>query len=175
SVGAPFNMSSIHSYKGVKGKSWSYAVKAGDKISDELELADFEAGVYDLRISGPNGFYRQFKGNLDHPEIEVNVYPEIIGIVTKKQYGNLVFSMENKGVLDLKFILKDNKYQATDQLVKVKGKSSKEIKLNVSKHANWYDFSLLVEGYSLFEQRYAGKIETGEITTTDPFMGGIVG
>jgi phospholipase C len=35
----------------------------------------------------------------------------------------------------------------------------------------WYDFSVLVKGHEGFEKRYAGRIETGRDSISDPYMG----
>jgi hypothetical protein len=48
------------------------------------------------------------------------------------------------------------------------------IPLNLSGTFNWYDLSVKVEGYQNFEERFAGRVETGLITKTDPLMGGVV-
>jgi phospholipase C len=36
----------------------------------------------------------------------------------------------------------------------------------------WYDFSVFIQGNDRFERRYAGHIETGRPSISDPFMGG---
>jgi phospholipase C len=35
----------------------------------------------------------------------------------------------------------------------------------------WYDFSVRVQGHEGFEKRYAGRIETGRDSISDPQMG----
>ncbi|MEP6466727.1 MAG: hypothetical protein ABJB05_10500, partial [Parafilimonas sp.] len=37
----------------------------------------------------------------------------------------------------------------------------------------WYDFSVVVEGNNVFEKRYAGHIETGKESKSDPAMAGV--
>lgn len=49
----------------------------------------------------------------------------------------------------------------------------KEILLDLSASHGWYDFSVLVEGADAFEERFAGKVETGAIGKTDPLLGAI--
>jgi len=43
--------------------------------------------------------------------------------------------------------------------------------LNLQKSYGWYDFSIFVKGFPEFERRYAGHVETGNPSYTDPFMG----
>jgi phospholipase C len=170
-VGAPFNVNTIAKFKGVAGKTWAYAVKAGDVLKDSIKLDDFDNEVYDLTISGPNGFYRHFVGGKKNPSIVVKAYPEQGGLVSKKLTGTLVFAIENKGAGLVTLQIVDNKYKSGSKTVTIKPKSSTNISFNLAKNANWYDFSIVQAGNTTFKHRYAGKIETGEITQTDPYMG----
>lgn len=170
-VGAPFNMNTISSFKGVKGKIWAYAVKAGDTLKDSINLEDFDNEVYDLAINGPNGFYRHFVGSKKNAQLVVKAYPEQSGLINKKLTGNIVFAIENQSTEVFTIQVVDNKYKAAAKNLKIQGKSSTNVLMNLSKNSNWYDFSILITGNLIFKHRYAGKIETGEITTTDPFMG----
>ncbi|WP_231458605.1 MULTISPECIES: phosphocholine-specific phospholipase C [unclassified Pedobacter] len=170
-VGAPFNMNTILKYKGVIGKYWAYAVKSGDVLKDTISLDDFDNGIYDLAISGPNGFYRNFKGNAKNPNINVLAKPEITGTIAKKTSGNLVLSFENKGTTPADIQIIDNKYKSQPKTLSLKLKSTASITLNLAKSGNWYDFSIVQVGNKIFKQQYAGKIENGMITQTDPYMG----
>ncbi len=38
-------------------------------------------------------------------------------------------------------------------------------------NGGWYDYSILVDGAGSFEKRYAGRVETGKESTSDPAMG----
>ncbi|WP_316735612.1 phosphocholine-specific phospholipase C [Pedobacter aquatilis] len=170
-VGAPFNMNTILKYKGVIGKTWAYAVKCGDIIRDKISIDDFDNGIYDFAINGPNGFYRNFKGNNKNPNLIIYAKPEITGTISKKVSGNLIFYFENIGSSTLNIQIIDNKYNNQTKTVSLKPKSSINIILNLSKNGNWYDFSIIQTGNSVFKQQYAGKIENGRITETDPYMG----
>jgi len=170
-VGAPFNMNTIAKFKGVAGKTWAYAVKPGDVLIDSIKLDDFDNEVYDLMVSGPNGFYRHFTGGKKNPSIVVKAYPEQGGLISKKLTGALVFAVENKGTSSVTLQIVDNKYKSGSKTVTIKPKSSTNISFNLAKNANWYDFSIVQTGNTTFKHRYAGKIETGEITQTDPYMG----
>lgn len=170
-VGAPFNMTTKASYKGVAGKNWAYAVKAGDLIQESIPLDDFDLGAYDLAITGPNGFYRHFAGNQNNPRINIKAYPEQTGLVTKKRSGNLVFALENKSNAILTIQIIDNKYKAAKISITLEPKVITKVVLNLSKNGNWYDFSIVQPDYTMFKHRFAGKIETGEVTITDPYMG----
>ena len=49
-----------------------------------------------------------------------------------------------------------------------------EIALDLSRSYGWYDFSVRLEGFNRFERRYAGHVETGVPSFSDPHMGGVV-
>src|SRR4029078_6501639 len=71
SAGAPFNIYAPGRFKGEEVETWSYAVKAGDAITETWNTGDFENDTYHLRLYGPNGFYREFRGNQKDPELEI--------------------------------------------------------------------------------------------------------
>jgi len=174
-VGAPFTMNTIAAFKGVGGKVWAYAVKAGDTLTDKIAIEDFDNEVYDFRITGPNGFYRHFAGSKRNPPISIKARAEQNGLMAKKLTGNLVFTIENKGITSLSIEIVDNKYKTPTRNVKIKPKSTAKVLFSLTKSANWYDFSVIQPENVLFKHRYAGKLETGEITITDPYMGNALG
>jgi phospholipase C len=69
----------------------------------------------------------------------------------------------------------DNAYKSSDIIKEIAGttKNTKTI-ISASTHAGWYDFSVFVEGNNLFEKRYAGRVETGKHSISDPVMGGTI-
>jgi phospholipase C len=48
------------------------------------------------------------------------------------------------------------------------------VPLDQSKTFGWYDVSIRIKGNNTLERRYAGKVETGKETFTDPMMGRVV-
>jgi phospholipase C len=53
------------------------------------------------------------------------------------------------------------------------GKSGTE-QWSLSRIRGWYDLTVTVEGHSQFEHRYAGHLENGEDSISDPGMGGLL-
>ena len=49
----------------------TYAVRAGDTMQESFPLSLFTGDKYTVAIHGPNGFFREFTGSHDDPEIEV--------------------------------------------------------------------------------------------------------
>ncbi|PWS27896.1 phospholipase C, phosphocholine-specific [Pedobacter yonginense] len=173
-VGAPFTMSTPLKYKGVPGKIWAYAIKAGDKLNDTIALDDFDGGVYDLAITGPNGFFRHFKGSKSNPNLLIKVYPEQKGLVAKKLSGNLLVEIQNKSSSELSLQIADPAYKSGIKRVNLKANAKTMVAISTKNSGNWYDISITQVGNKIFNHRFAGKIETGEMTTTDPFMGNII-
>jgi phospholipase C len=151
-----------------------YAVKAGDTLSGNWGLNAFDKGNYFLKVHGPNGFYREFSGNQKDPKLLVDCKYEI---GNGKATGNVCLNIANlsKGeVYTIEII--DHAYGA-DPITKMLQKSrdaASEIEtliVNLKNNFGWYDFSVKVQGNSIFEKRYAGHVETGKESVSDPYMG----
>ena len=171
--GAPFNVYTFGVYKKEAGKTWAYAVNAGDQINGEWQIADFDNGIYNLVVNGPNGFYRHFIGTKNDPKLDVNCTYEQSGMV-KKLTGNLKLLLTNNEAKPLEVLIKDDVYQANHRTVVIAGNSKKIISLNLQKSKGWYDFKIEIKGKKDCFKHYAGHVETGEISITDPYMGGVI-
>lgn len=95
----------------------------------------------------------------------------------KKPSGNLAVQIRNlNSASHYSIEIRDNAYQnkPVKKLLKA-GRSMQRhgdhIVLNLEKSYGWYDFSLRVEGFDHFEKRYAGRVETGKDSFSDPAMG----
>lgn len=172
-VGAAFNVYTKSSYREDAGKTWAYAVKAGDKIEDTWEISKFKDGVYALSVDGPNGFFRDFKGNKNDPKLTVSCEYEQSSI-SKKVTGNLQLILNNLEDRAIEVLIKDDPYLANNKVIKLAPKSKKIVTLNLQKSKGWYDFKVSVNGDTIFEQHYAGHVETGEDSISDPLMGGVL-
>ncbi|MEO6981995.1 MAG: phospholipase domain-containing protein, partial [Edaphobacter sp.] len=65
----------------------------------------------------------------------------------------------------------DNSYKASPITKTISPKNAKEVAvLDLSKQHGWYDFSVRVSGLN-FVKTYAGRVETGQSSYTDPLMG----
>src|SRR5690606_32275530 len=89
--------------------------------------------------------------------------------------GNIVLYIESlhQGQ-EYTILIKDNAYKTADIQKKIKPKDSISIVLPLEKNFGWYDFSVRIAGFDTFEQCFAGHVETGEDTFTDPFMGRMI-
>jgi phospholipase C len=162
SAGSPFQVYAF-------GKEWmmrSYAVSPGDKLDDLWSLDDFDNGNYHFRVYGPNGFFREFKGNIND-QLEITCEYEYLS--KKKLSGNIQLQILNKSGKTFTVEIKDNGYKQPTKSRQVA--SSATVLLNLSKSFGWYDASVRISGNGLFETRFAGRVETGKAAFSDPLLG----
>ncbi|MEO9022964.1 MAG: phospholipase C, phosphocholine-specific [Ginsengibacter sp.] len=180
SAGSPFNVYAPGKYISNKGsnqrlnedvKAWSYALHAGSELNAQWPLKDFENNLYHLRVYGPNGFFREFGGNKNDPLISVKLEYERIKVSPKKFSGNIMLLFKNGSDENHLIEISDNSYKNDVQSFVLNKMDTKEVVLNLQKSFNWYDISLKIKENNQFERRYAGRVETGDHSKSDPFMG----
>jgi phospholipase C len=153
--GAPFN---AYSY-GAEMLCRSYAVRAGNTIRDSIPIA----GKYLVRVDGPNGFMRQFSGAGDNQARIV-----VDRARTGAQVRSLDVRITNVGPSSLAATIRDESYGAPVRRVRVRAGEQTSVAVSAEATQGWYDFS--VEA-GAFVARYAGRIETGAWSISDPAMG----
>lgn len=171
--GAAFNVYTKTSYRQEAGKTWAFAVKAGDEIKDNWDISMFKDEVYALSVDGPNGFHRSFKGTKQDADVNIICMYEQSGVL-KKLTGNIQIVIENHENKAIEVLINDNAYKANNKVIKVPQKNRKIVSLNLQKSSGWYDFKVSIKGDSIFERYYAGHVETGEASISDPLMGGVL-
>lgn len=168
-AGAPFTVYAPGKYKGEDMAVWSYAVNAGDKLTDTWQLSNFEGGRYHLQVHGPNGFFREFKGSSQDPQVAIScVYAYGAG---QQPSGQLLLKLVNNSKAPVSIEITDNSYKTGTRTQLLNAGASKEISLELGKSFGWYDHSVKLKGNNQFEQRFAGRVETGKTSFTDPLMG----
>lgn len=171
--GAPFNVYTTGTYQKEAGRTWAYAVNAGAEITDNWKIDDFDNGIYSLVVNGPNGFYRAFKGNNYDPDLTLTCNYEQSRVL-KKISGNLQLLLENKEAKAIEVYIKDDVYQSMNKTFIIPANSKKTIEIDLQKSKGWYNFKLEIKEKADFVKHYAGHVETGEDSISDPFMGGII-
>jgi phospholipase C len=188
SAGAPFNIYTPVRFAatGADGKpldfdyvgSRSYAVIAGDRLTDSWPVASFENGRYHLRVHGPNGFYREHRGSADDPPLLIQCQYEPTRGDANKLTGNILLSIKNTDAQkSFEVNIEDRAYGAApirQTIAATSGDATVNMVIDSRPGQGWYDFSVLVEGFESFERRHAGRVETGADGITDPYMGGLV-
>ncbi|PTS94174.1 phospholipase C, phosphocholine-specific [Pedobacter sp. HMWF019] len=174
-AGSPFIVYSMNPYQGEVLRVWDYTVSAGDTLQDEWPLKNFADEQYHLKVYGPNGFFREFKGEQKNPKVSILCRYEQDEKNPLRLSGNIIVTITNLGKIVQEMEIKDESYKTGVRLLKVGPNSKASVVIDLSKNYNWYDFSIRAKQSGLnFMERFAGRVETGAITKTDPLMGRIV-
>ena len=166
SIGAPFNIY----IPGTDILPRNYAVLAGDSLIDEWAIDQ----NYHLQVYGPNGFFREFTGNVNDPLLNVMVEYESLPGNKKNLSGKIVVRCKNSSKQQLTVEIPDNAYKGKTQTKVLAAGAQSTIIIDPTTFQGWYDFSVKIRGVSNFESRYAGRVETGKPGITDPAMGRVV-
>jgi len=146
-----------------------FTVEVGRHLAGIWE-ASGDAGAYDLWVLGPNGFHRHFIGNtralLEHravqPEVELGY-----------EGGDLCVRLNNGGARACRFELTPNAYANDGRRTLVVGPHAElEHRLSLRNSGHWYDFSVEVDHLGGYLRRFAGRVETGRHSISDPALGG---
>lgn len=174
SAGSPFNVYAPGTYQNEAVRSWAYTAVAGDELKDKWPVSEFDNNNYHLQVHGPNGFFREFNGNGKDPAIEILCNYEVSKLNTNKLTGNISLLLKNKESQSQVIEITDNGYKAPVQTKTLSKGTEANVIVNLTKNNGWYDFTVRVKGNKSFEKRYAGRVETGVQSKTDPAMGKVV-
>ncbi|MDH6592946.1 phospholipase C [Variovorax sp. TBS-050B] len=148
-----------------------YMLEAGKTLDDTWNAAADNSGFYDLWVLGPNGFHRHFKGDLgslraaDAPNPEVRVCYDIAN-------GNVYLEMLNTGSKACSFTVRAKAYRDDGPwtaTVQPGGKA--ELHWELASSGAWYDFAVACDADTSYARRFAGRVETGRHSVSDPAMG----
>lgn len=135
----------------------SYTVGAGHKLSDDWSTA---SGACDLSVYGPNGFFHAIEGAPGPASLRCRVQYQ-------KDQNTIALELKNEShaAVDLRIA---NAYSGSaSQHALEPGKT-----LNQSWPLNdthgWYDLTIAADADPGFRHRFAGHLETGKDSFTDP-------
>ncbi|HZZ71055.1 MAG TPA: phospholipase C, phosphocholine-specific [Pirellulales bacterium] len=152
---------------------WNYAVAAGASLTAEWLLTDFEHERYHLRVYGPNGFYRELIGAASDPNLSIRAALEQdpTGAATDHLTLALTASASKAGSeAAYEVLLTANAYDHAPLRKKIQPGAAAEMALPLAASFGWYDFTIRVAGAASYARRYAGRIETGRPSKSDPQM-----
>jgi phospholipase C len=174
SAGSPFVVYALTGNGGMKVRD--YAVEAGDRLEDSWAIDEFTDGLYHFRVYGPNGFFREFIGGADDPAVDIQLgYPRAkpddrdlsgdVDIRAASRDSGKSYALE----------IRDNAYKGGDQKQILAPGGAASLMVKTQRSFGWYDFSIRIAEHARFERRYAGRVETGRWSFSDPMMGRVVG
>lgn len=144
-----------------------YMVEAGKTLDDVWNIDSTDAGRYDLWVLGPNGYHRGFAGELPG----TGVAPEI-QVCYDLSNAAVYVKLRNAGTAPAIFTIKPMAYrQDGPWTVTVQPGAEGEQHWSVGDNGNWYDFEVTLNVQPTFRRRFAGRLETGKDTVSDPAMG----
>lgn len=152
-------------------KTWAFAVKSGDSISYEWPISEFENGTPHLRVYGPNGFYREFKGFAPTSNPEITAKPVL---KNGKITDELELMLKNPSSSTMTLQAKDNVYRKLDKEINMAAGAEASLKIDTKKHKGWYQISMSSAENPEMEITYAGRLETGKDSISDPQMGKVI-
>jgi phospholipase C len=160
----------VYDRKHLDGVPRRYTVEANKQLTGSWALAA-DRGAYDLWVLGPNGFHRHFTGTAvttaADPLPEVQVCYDIAN-------GNVYLKLANSAGVSANYTVTANAYLTEGPWTgTVAAKSLFEQHWALKNSGHWYDFTVTVKGLPGYSRRFAGRVETGEATISDPAMGGI--
>jgi phospholipase C len=167
-IGVPFQVYAAVPYQDdpLPGRNWNFTVREEEPLTYQWPLSAF-GGKYHLKAHGPNGFYNEFRGSAADPHLSVET------MVPKEAAGlsqlHLVFHSAGKG--KLKVQVRDLSYKRPSKTIVLDGNGPKGLVFDLSSSKGWYDLAIGVEGYPDFLQRFAGHMENGKPSISDPLMG----
>lgn len=155
---------------------WQYSVEAGKTLSDSWTpdaTGNAQAQpVYDFSVYGPNGFLNQFKGRLVAADGDGGARPEVRACYDITN-GNLVLTLSNTGQAACTFFLANGYDNADSRTHVLQPGASLSDTWNLSASAQWFDVRVTANTGDGFLRRFAGHVETGRHSLTDPKIGGI--
>jgi phospholipase C len=170
-AGAPFIVYALGSTAKVTVRN--YAVEAGERLDDAWLLSEFPEGRYRLRVYGPNGFFREFAGTAHDSPVELRFETPRPQPGAPKLTGEAaVVAINNDRANSVTVEVRDEAYHNPAQSRSLKPGETTTFTFPTHKSSGWYDLTCRVnDSAAPYVKRYAGRVETGEWTTSDPAMG----
>ncbi|MEV6007044.1 phosphocholine-specific phospholipase C [Streptomyces sp. NPDC051976] len=152
---------------------WRHTVEAGRTLTDYF-VAGTPTGAYDLSLIGVNGFHRRFRGNRVTATTAGNANPEVTAGLDAAA-GLLTLTMKNSGTAACTVTITANAYRTDGPWtvpLAAGATSTKNFDLTASGH--WYDLTATAGTTDGFLRRFAGHLETGQESITDPAVVGVL-
>ncbi len=148
-----------------------FMVEPGKTLDDAWNAVSDDSGFYDLWVLGPNGYHRHFKGDLSRLRAGGTAVPEV-RVCYDIANGNVYLEMLNAGQAAAKFTVRAKAYRDDGPWsATVAGGAKAELHWDLSSSGAWYDFVVSCDADASWQRRFAGRVETGKHSVSDPAMG----
>jgi phospholipase C len=143
-----------------------YTVGSGKQLADSW---DFTSG-YDLSVHGPSGFFRRFKGGAGGPGAGLAIQA-LSG--SRGGADEIALKLRNRGSASAEVTV-SSRYSSRSTTLTLAPGGTKALEFSVGRTRGWYDLTVTVQGDPQFAYRYAGHLENGEPSISDPGMAGLI-
>ncbi|MGI5238245.1 phosphocholine-specific phospholipase C [Dactylosporangium sp. CA-139066] len=138
----------------------SYTVEPAKQVTDVWPA---DQG-YDLSVHGPNGFYRRFAAGPADPGVIVHAGYD---------HASLTLELTNRGRARAELTIAD-RYSGRTSHVALRPGQTHPVGFPLAKSHGWYGVTLTLAGDDRFAVEYAGHLEDGSPSISDPLMGGLL-
>ncbi|MEO7028861.1 MAG: phospholipase C, phosphocholine-specific [Acidobacteriaceae bacterium] len=143
-----------------------YAISASRTLSDYWGPFKSEEG-YDLSIYGPNGYCSQFKGRYPSVEKAAILNPEAI-LHHDIQFGGVALILVNEGTTACT-LTANNSYDGSEiRRYELAPGAITGDRWPLVSSSGWFDLSIRNPEDATYLRRFAGHVETGRPSTSDP-------
>jgi phospholipase C len=143
----------------------NYTVEPGKQLTGSWTVAS----SYDLSVYGPNGFVRYFNGSIGPSAADLAVTATYL----TEGRGSITLNVTNAAATEAAVsVLDAYTGDSITQLLQSAGTFQNTWPLE--QFYSWYDLILTVAGDPTFDYRFAGHVETGQESFSDPALGGLV-
>ena len=146
---------------------WSYTVEADKSLSNIWNVGKSQ-GKYDLSVFGPNGFLRQFRGvasRTAQSDFDVDLHYDV------DDYA-LVLRITNQGRVPCRVHVSSAYDDKSFSDVLPRGRAL-EKRWHLKSSFGWYDLTVATDADKSFQRRFAGHLENGRDSVSDPALGGM--
>jgi phospholipase C len=143
---------------------WGYTVDSHKRVLSDRWSPTDGAG-YDLSVYGPNGFFRRVAGGLTrtNANLEVKILPEIGGEA-------ILLSIENQAPVRTTVTIA-NQYDLREEHFPLSPGGRVSVPVLLATSFRWYDVVITASSDPTFVRHYAGHIENGFDSVSDPHIG----
>ena len=146
----------------------TYTVEPGKSLNDTWSLASLGVANCNLSVYGPNGFFRGFMGNvssLRNAQLDVRAYYDTQNNGIALQIANPTSHTANVTILD--------QYTGKSVELAINAGRSDSKYFSLTRLSGWYDLVIAVASDSSIKYHFAGHVETGKDSVSDPAIGGL--
>ena len=144
-----------------------YALSEAQTLSDYWGPFQGET-EYDLTIYGPNGYFSHFKGHHTFGRKGPTSKPNA-KVYYDRQSGDIYLTLVNEGLEPCTLIARNSYDDAEARRYDLAPGSTTEDRWSLVSSSGWFDLSIENSEHTSMFRRFAGHVETGRPSISDPY------